>query len=203
MEGNFVKFDTRNETKRNTPPLEQRLATISRNVSFGFLNRETLKKKKSRSLLSFSRSKRSELEFPLFHRSKRSKTRSREKLERSRVNSWIYQKTREYLGRCDIGSSDIIRINKNSSIRSIFKFSFPLAYNSKSRRRNHLVIRVFGRKYKYKNTRINTRRRVTSLFNRIAADSTLFCNRANKNIALHATGGMPRFIRRICIANFV
>lgn len=198
-----MKFDTRNETKRNTPPLEQRLATISRNVSFGFLNRETLKKKKKSFAPFFFSLEKKRTRISTFPPLMRSKTRSREKLERSRVNSWIYQKTREYLGRCDIGSSDIIRINKNSSIRSIFKFSFPLAYNSKSRRRNHLVIRVFDRKYKYKNTRINTRRRVTSLFNRIAADSTLFCNRANKNIALHATGGMPRFIRRICIANFV
>lgn len=115
----------------------------------------------------------------------------------------------QYLGRSDIGSSDIIRINKNSyPLSFLISFPFFLFFFLSSfffsyfldphitRDRNgggggESSISLFEFSVGNTNTtRINARR-VTSLFNRIAADSRLFCNRANKNIALHAQEGCP------------
>lgn len=145
MERNFVKFDAKRNSSSCWTRLTEKNFFKSRKKVVEIFN----------SLLSFSR-ENSNFHFSSLEENwncrKRGDDNSYDLLRRTNITQ------RKYLGTSDIGSSDIIRINKNSYPLSFFFFNFPFLFffsfllprfacNSRGGGGGISLFEFFGRKY--------------------------------------------------------
>lgn len=188
MERNFVKFDAKRNSSSCWTRLTEKNFFKSRKKVVEIFN----------SLLSFSR-ENSNFHFSLVEENwncrKRGDDNSYDLLRRTNITQ------RKYLGTSDIGSSDIIRINKNSYPLSFFFFNFPFLFfffpfyfldSRVTREEGESRYSSFSVGNTKHTRRINARQ-VTSLFNphRSGFHQPVLQPSKQKYCATHAREGCP------------